>query len=483
MGIRWVVGNPQTDWCFRTESEPGLGGRTQAWPRGKTLGGTSSINGLVYVRGFPEDYNGWAREGCNGWSWDEVLPYFIVSERNSRGRDAFHGDQGPLPVTPRTITNPLCEAFIQSGRETGMGVTDDFNGPEPEGLGYFDSTRLAGKRQSTAVAFLRPIMRRNNLRVETQATVTRLIFEGRRACAVEYVRGGTTHRVRARREIILAAGAVNSPKLLMLSGVGPAAQLSALGIPVVHDSADVGQKLQEHLDVVLEYECLQPVTAFRWTRPHMKAWAALQWALTHRGFAAELLLPVGGFVRSHPDLPAPDIQFHLILALPRTEQRREPDREGFGIHVCNLQPDSVGQIRLASADPFAAPLIEPRFLSVPGDITPIRDGVRMARALAASKAMRPFTGTELAPGIQSQDDAALDDFIRRKAATVFHPTSSCRMGRDDRSVVDPQLRVRGVESLRVIDASVMPRVPRANTNAPTIMIAEKGADMILSGSP
>lgn len=483
MGIRWVVGNPETDWRFCTQPEPGLGGRTQPWPRGKTLGGTSAINGLVYVRGFPEDYDAWARAGCHGWSWNEVLPYFIRSERNSRGADALHGDQGPLRVIPGTIRNPLCDAFIAAGHETQLGVTDDFNGPSPEGLGHFDSTRFNGRRQSTAVAFLRPALARRNLSVATGVLVTRVLFEGQRAAAVEFVRDGQTHRVRAHREIVLCAGAVNSPKLLMLSGIGPHAQLREHGIDVIHDAPDVGQKLQEHLDVVLEYECLQPVTAYQWTRPHRKLWAALQWALFHRGFASELLLPVGGFLRSRPNLPAPDIQLHLIMALPRTEHRREPDREGFGIHVCNLQPDSVGEIRLASADPAAPPLIAPRFLSVPTDIEPIRTGVRLARRIADAQCMRPFTGTELLPGLDVQSDAALDEFIRNKAATVFHPTSSCRMGADPLSVVDPELRVRGVSGLRVIDASVMPRVPRANTNAPTIMIAEKGADLILSAAP
>lgn len=482
MGIRWVVDNRETDWRFRTEPEPGLGGRTQPWPRGKTLGGTSAINGLVYVRGFPEDYDAWARAGCNGWSWDEVLPYFIRSECNSRGASSLHGDQGPLRVIPHTIRNPLCDAFVAAGHETQLGVTDDFNGPSPEGLGHFDSTRFKGRRQSTATAFLRPALRRGNLRVKTSALATRVIFEGSRAIAVEFTRDGTLFTVRAGREIVLAAGAVNSPKLLMLSGVGPHAHLREHGIDVIYDAPDVGQKLQEHLDVVLEYECLQPVTTYKWTRMHRKLWAALQWGLFHRGFASELLLPSGGFLRSRLGLPAPDIQLHLILALPRTEHRREPDREGFGIHVCNLQPDSVGEIRLASADAAAPPLIAPRFLSVPGDIEPIRAGVRLARAISGSQCMRPFTGTELAPGVNVQSDDALDQFIRNKAATVFHPTSSCRMGADSLSVVDPELRVRGVSGLRVIDASVMPRVPRANTNAPTIMIAEKGADLMLSAA-
>jgi choline dehydrogenase len=479
MGIRWVVGNPETDWCFRTQPEPGLAGRTQGWPRGKTLGGSSSINGLVYVRGFPEDYDGWARGGCEGWSWNEVLPYFIRSERNSRGHDSFHGDSGPLPVMPTTCTNPLCHAFVEAGREAGIGVTDDFNGPQPEGMGYFDSNRLRGRRQSSAVAFLRPAMSRTNLTVTTNALATKVVFDGRRASGVEYLRDGILHRIGARAGVIVSAGAVNSPKILMLSGIGPAAHLSALGIPIVQESRDVGQKLQEHLDVVLEYECLEPVTVFRWTRPHMKAWAALQYTLTRGGFASELLLPVGGFARSHQGLPAPDVQFHLNLALPRTPTRRVPDREGFGIHVCNLQPKSVGQIRLASSDPHENPLIEPRFLSVPEDITPLRAGVRLARALAAARTMRSFTGKELSPGTEVQDDSALDEYIRHQANTVFHPTSSCRMGGDSGSVVDPKLRVRGVSGLRVIDASVMPGVPRCNTHAPTVMIAEKGADLIL----
>ncbi|WP_028006573.1 GMC family oxidoreductase [Solimonas flava] len=480
MGIRWLVGNPKTDWRFRTEPEPGLGGRTQPWPRGKMLGGCSSMNGLVYVRGFPADYDEWAENGCSGWSWSEVLPYFLKSEGNRRGASALHNERGPLPVIPATIRNPLCDAFVAAGRETGDGVTDDFNGPQPEGLGFFDSTRLNGRRQSTAVAFLHPARKRANLQVDTHAQATRLLFDGRRAGGVEYVQHGRTLRARARREVILSGGAVNSPQLLMLSGVGPAEALRALGIGVVHDAPDVGQQLQEHLDVVLEYECLQPVTAYQYIPKHRQLLAAAQWALTRSGFASDLLLPVGGFLRSRSGLRAPDVQLHLILALPRTPERPVPDREGFGIHVCNLQPDSRGQIRLASPDPLAHPIIEPRFLSVREDIVPIRDGIRAARRIAASAAMQPFTGREMEPGPDVMDDAALDAFIRDKAETVFHPTSSCRMGGDARSVVDPQLRVRGVAGLRVVDASVMPRVPRANTNAPTIMIAEKGADLILA---
>jgi len=482
MGIRWLVGNPKTDWRFRTEPEPGLGGRTQAWPRGKVLGGCSSLNGLVYVRGFAADYDEWAERGCSGWSWNEVLPYFLKSEGHRSRKSALHNDSGPLPVIPPTIRNPLCDAFVGAGAETGFGITDDFNGPEPEGLGFFDSNRLNGRRQSTAVSYLKPALGRANLRVETRAQATRVLFEGRRAVGVEFLQGGATRQALARCEVILSGGAVNSPQLLMLSGIGPQADLQRHGIAVVHDAPDVGRELQEHLDVTLEYECQQPVTAYRYVHPLRQALTALQWGLFQTGFASELLLPVGGFIRSREGLRAPDIQFHLILALPRTPERPVPDREGFGIHVCNLQPESRGQIRLASADPLAAPIIEPRFLSAPEDVAPLREGIRAARRIAHSRRMQPFTGTEMLPGteVRDEDDAALSAFIRDHAGTVFHPTSSCRMGGDPRSVVDPKLRVRGVAGLRVIDASIMPRVPRANTNAPTIMVAEKGAELILA---
>jgi len=480
MGIRYLVGNPATDWKFVTEPEPGLGGRTQPWPRGKMLGGSSSLNGLVYVRGFAADYDEWAEQGCTGWGWNDVLPYFLKSEGNRRGKSPLHNDSGPLPVIPATIQNPLCDAFVAAGRDTGIGVTDDFNGPEPEGLGFFDSTRLNGRRQSTSVAFLRPARKRANLRVETHAQVTRVLFAGQRAIGVEFVRNGVTFQARARREVILSGGAVNSPQLLLLSGIGPAEELARHGIATVCESPDVGRELQEHLDVTLEYECLQPVTAYRYVNRFRQALTALQWGLFHNGFASDLLLPVGGFMRSREGLPAPDIQFHLILALPRTPERPVPDREGFGIHVCNLQPESRGRIRLASADPLARPVIEPCFLSVREDIEPLRVGIRAAREIAASAAMRAFTGDEMLPGAACQDQSALDAFIRDHAETVFHPTSSCRMGGDARSVVDPGLRVRGVAGLRVVDASIMPRVPRANTNAPTIMVAEKAADLILA---
>jgi choline dehydrogenase len=479
MGIRWVVGNPTTDWCYRTQPERELHGRSLIFPRGKTLGGTSAINGLVYVRGFPADYDAWAAGGCRGWSWAEILPYFKKSEANARGADSLHGDSGLLAVLPPTIRNPLCAAFIAAGRESGLPVTDDFNGPCPEGLGYFDSNRLHGRRQSTAVAFLRPAIQRSNLRVETDAAADRILFAGRRAVGVEYLQAGINVRARAAREVILSCGTVNSPKILMLSGIGPAEELRALGITVVHDSTQVGFNLQDHLDVTMQFECLQAVTYYRWSSWHRKLLAALRWALFRSGVASELLLPIGGFLRSRPGIALPDIQLHLILALPGREGRRDPDSEGFGVHICNLQPDSAGRVRLASADSRAAPAIEPNFLSAPNDILPIRAGMRIVRELLEAPAMRPFLGRELAPGPEAMQDAALDEFVRGTALTVFHPTSTCRMGSDASSVVDPTLNVRGVEALRVVDASVMPRIPRGNTNAPTIMIAEKAADMIL----
>src|ERR1039457_1192562 len=479
MGILWVVGNPATDWCYRTQPERELHGRSLIFPRGKSLGGTSAINGLVYIRGFPADYDAWAAAGCSGWSWAEILPYFKKSEANRRGADSLHGDSGLLPVSPPTIRNPLCAAFMAAGRESGLPVTEDFNGPAPEGLGYFDSNRLHGKRQSTAVAFLRPAMRRGNLRVETGAAAARILFEARRAVGVEYLQRGKTVRARAGREVILSCGMVNSPQLLMLSGVGPAEELRALGIAVVHDAAQVGRNLQDHLDVNMQFECLQAVTYYRWTSRHRKLLAALRWGLFKSGFASELLLPIGGFLRSRPEIALPDIQLHLILALPGRDGRREPDREGFGVHICNLQPDSVGRVRLVSADSRVAPAIEPNFLSAPNDILPIRAGMRIVRKLLQAPSMQSFRGLELAPGPGAVQDAALDEFVRRTALTVFHPTSTCRMGADASSVVDPTLNVRGVETLRIVDASVMPRVPRANTNAPTIMIAEKAADIIL----
>lgn len=474
MGIRWVVGNPSTDWRYRTEPEPHLEGRSLIFPRGKTLGGTSAINGLVYVRGCPADYDAWGP----GWSWAEVLPYFRKSEASDRGESALHATRGPLPVRSPTVRNPLCHAFIEGGREIGLACTDDFNGPAPEGLGCFDSNRRHGRRQSTAVAFLRPVLRRHNLCVRTHATATRVLFEGRRATAVEYLQGERLRRVAVRREVILSAGVVASPQLLMLSGIGDADLLRSFAIPVVHHSPQVGHNLQDHLDVAVQVECARPLTAFHWAKWHRKLLAGLQWALFRSGFAAELLLPAGGFLRSRPGLPGPDIGLHLNLALPRAPGRREPDREGFAVHVCNLQPASVGRIRLKSPDVRDAPAIEPRFLSCPQDVEPIRTGIRVVRRVLAAPAMQPYVRAELAPGPAAVSDEALERFIRHMALTVFHPTSTCRMGTDDSSVVDGELRVRGVERLRVVDASVMPRVPRGNTNAPVIMIAEKAAEMI-----
>jgi choline dehydrogenase len=478
MGIPRLLGNPTTDWCYRTQPESELNGRRLIYPRGKTLGGTSSINGMVYVRGSPTDYDGWAAQGCTGWSWNDVLPYFKKSEASGRGADTLRGDSGLLPVSPPTIRNALCEAFIRAGVEVGLDRTNDFNGPAPHGLGYFDSTRRNGKRQSTAVAYLKPALKRGNLRVETHALTTRVLFKGQRATGVEFKQATGTLRAQARREVILAAGAINSPQLLLLSGIGPAEELRALEIGVVHDAVDVGSNLQDHLGVTSYFECSQAVTAYRWTKPHRKLLATLQWGLFKSGIAAELLLPLGGFLKSRSQLSEPDIQLHVLLALPGPEGGN-PQREGFTVQVCNLQPNSVGRVRLTCANPNAAPAIEPCFLSDPADIVPMRRGMRIVRDIVSAPAMQPFCSAEVAPGPDARDDTALDDFVRATALTVFHPTSTCRMGADSRSVVDTMLRVRGVAGLRVVDASVMPRVPRGNTNAPTIMIAEKAADLIL----
>ena len=466
------------DWGFWTVPQTHLNNRKLYWPRGRVLGGSSSINGMVYIRGHSSDYDRCAQTGLTGWGWSDVLPYFRRAENSERGADEFHGAGGPLHTSNRRHPLALSEVFVTAAVEAGIPHTDDFNGPQFEGAGHYDATIKDGNRWSAARAYLTPVMNRPNLEVRTGVQVERVLFSGGSAIGVRYTRGGRSETVLA-RETILSGGAINSPQLLMLSGVGPAAAARALGIEVVHDSAAVGQNLQDHLDVIVQWACTQKVTLNSNKAFHRKVQALLQWQFTKSGSGASMATPSGAFVSTREGLAAPDIQLHFMPYKGQPHGRGEMSAEhGYQIHVCQVRPDSRGTIALASADPLAAPLIDPNYLSAPEDARTMLAGIRIARAIGAAPAFAPYRGAEAWPGVEVQDDAALLARMRDWGETIYHPVGTCRMGADAGSVVDGDLRVRGVGGLRVVDASVMPYLVSGNTNAPTIMIAEKASDII-----
>jgi len=466
------------DWGFWTVPQTHLNNRKLYWPRGRVLGGSSSINGMVYIRGHSSDYDRWAQTGLTGWGWSDVLPYFRRAENSERGADEFHGAGGPLHTSNRRHPLALSEVFVTAAIEAGIPHTDDFNGPQFEGAGHYDATIKDGNRWSAARAYLTPVMNRPNLEVRTGVQVERVLFSGGSATGVRYTRGGRSETVLA-RETILSGGAINSPQLLMLSGVGPAAAARALGIEVVHDSAAVGQNLQDHLDVIVQWACTQKVTLNSNKAFHRKVQALLQWQFGKSGSGASMATPSGAFVSTREGLAAPDIQLHFMPYKGQPHGRGEMSAEhGYQIHVCQVRPDSRGSITLASADPLAAPLIDPNYLSAPEDARTMLAGIRIARAIGAAPAFAPYRGAEAWPGVEVQDDAALLARMRDWGETIYHPVGTCRMGADAGSVVDGNLRVRGVGGLRVVDASVMPYLVSGNTNAPTIMIAEKASDII-----
>ncbi len=466
------------DWGFWTVPQTHLNNRKLYWPRGRVLGGSSSINGMVYIRGHSSDYDRWAQTGLTGWGWSDVLPYFRRAENSERGADAFHGAGGPLHTSNRRHPLALSEVFVTAAVEAGIPHTDDFNGPQFEGAGHYDATIKDGSRWSAARAYLTPVMNRPNLEVRTGVQVERVLFSGGSATGVRYTRGGRIETVLA-RETILSGGAINSPQLLMLSGVGPAAATRALGIDVVHDSAAVGQNLQDHLDVIVQWACTQKVTLNSNKAFHRKVQALLQWQFSKSGSGASMATPSGAFVSTREGLAAPDIQLHFMPYKGQPHGRGEMSAEhGYQIHVCQVRPDSRGSIALASADPLAAPLIDPNYLSAPEDARTMLAGIRIARAIGAAPAFAPYRGAEAWPGVEVQDDAAMLAKMRDWGETIYHPVGTCRMGADAGSVVDGDLRVRGVGGLRVVDASVMPYLVSGNTNAPTIMIAEKASDII-----
>lgn len=469
------------NWRFDTDPEPNMNGRRIYWPRGKTLGGSSSINGLIYIRGQQEDYDRWAALGNTGWGYRDVLPYFIKSEGNERGADAYHGGDGPLKVSDIGSRHELIEAFIAGAQQNGVPRTDDFNGARQEGAGYYQLTTAKGWRCSTATAYLAPARRRPNLRIETGAFATGVVLEGRRAAGVRYRQGGVMKTARCKAEVLLAAGSIQSPQLLQLSGIGPRALLDRHGIPVVVDAPGVGENLQDHLQIRLSYECTRPIT----TNDQLNSWLGkmklgLQWLLFRNGPLAIGINQGGCFMRALPDeATTPDIQFHVATLSADMAGGKVHPYSGFTMSICQLRPESRGHIRIRSADPFEPPEMRPNYLSTDLDRRTAVAGIKAARAIAASAAMRPYVLREVKPGPPAASDADLLEFCRNDGATIFHPTGTCRMGVDALAVLDPRLRVRGVQGLRVVDCSAMPTLVSGNTNAPAVMLAEKAADLVL----
>ena len=469
------------NWQYESEPEPHLGGRRLHTPRGKGLGGSSSINGLVYIRGNPLDFERWQDEGARGWSYASVLPYFKRAERRAEGGNEYRGDDGPLDTTYGPLTNPLYQTWIDAAEQAGYPVTDDVNGAQQEGFGRMDMTVRDGARCSAAKAYLRPAMKRSNVTVLTHALATRIVIDGGVAVGVEYERGGTLHRVRANREVILSGGPINSPQLLKLSGIGPAAELKAHGIAVVGDRPGVGANLQDHLEFYFQMACTQPVSLYPAMNLFAKGMIGARWLLRRDGLGATNHFESCGFIRSRAGIRYPDIQYHFFPLAVSYDGNSMAKEHGFQAHVGPMRSKSRGSVTLRSADPHDKPVIRFNYMSHPDDWTEMRACVRLTREIFAQAAFAPFRGRELAPGADVVSDEDIDAFIAAKVESAYHPSCSCKMGaRDDPfAVVDPELKVIGVERLRVVDSSVMPSVTTGNLNAPTIMIGEKGADHIL----
>ena len=469
------------NWCFQTDPDPNMNGRRIYWPRGKTLGGSSSINGLIYIRGQREDFDHWHAQGNTGWAFDDVLPYFIRSENNQRGADAFHGADGPLRVSDIGARHELIEAFIGGAAQNQVPRTEDFNGAHQEGAGYYQLTTHRGWRCSTAKAYLAPARKRTNLQVHTGAQATALVMDGQKVVGVQYVQAGVSKTVRCRSEVLVCAGAIQSPQLLQLSGIGAPPLLQARNIPVRHALAGVGDNLQDHLQVRLIYECSKPIT----TNDQLNSWVGqiklgMQWLLYRSGPLAVGINQGGCFMRALPESTTPDIQFHVATLSADMAGGKVHPFSGFTMSVCQLRPQSRGHVRVRSSDPFEPPEMQPNYLSTELDRRTAVAGLRAARAIAQSPAMRPYVRREVKPGPDAHDDDALLEFCRNNGATIFHPSGTCAMGRDPAAgaVVDARLRVHGLAGVRVVDCSVMPTLISGNTNAAAVMMAEKASDMV-----
>ncbi|VWX62632.1 Oxygen-dependent choline dehydrogenase [Burkholderiales bacterium 8X] len=486
IGYGKTMWSPVYNWRFETDPDPNMNGRRIYWPRGKTLGGSSSINGLIYIRGQREDYDHWAALGNTGWSYEELLPYFIRSEGNQRGNFPLHGGDGPLKVSDIGTEHELIEAFIAGAGQIGVPRTDDFNGAKQEGAGYFQLNTHKGFRVSTAKAYLtRAVKARSNLRIATEAFAAGIVMEGRRAVGIRYRQGGQMKTARCRGEVLLSAGAIQSPQLLQLSGIGPRALLEARGVPVVHDLPGVGENLQDHLQIRLGYECTKPIT----TNDQLNTWfgqakLGAEW-LFHRTGALAIGINQGGcFMRAlkdehgQPVAKTPDIQFHVATLSADMAGGKVHPYSGFTMSICQLRPEARGHVRIRTTDPFEPPEMQPNYLSTELDRATTVAGVKAARAIADAPAMRPYVKREVKPGPDVKSDADLLEFCRNNGATIFHPSGTCSMGTGNDAVLDARLRVHGISGLRVIDCSAMPTLVSGNTNAPVVAMAEKAVDMI-----
>ncbi|MGB0845478.1 MAG: GMC family oxidoreductase [Thiolinea sp.] len=479
VGYFKTMHNPGTDWCYMTEPDKGINGRRLQWPRGKVLGGSSSINGLLYVRGQAEDYDHWEALGNKGWSYNEVLPYFKKSEDHERGADNYHATGGPLKVSDLRLRRPIADYFIAAAEQVGIPKNPDYNGATQEGVGYFQQTAYKGFRWSTARGFLHPAMKRHNVTVNIRAQTSRILFKGKRAVGVEYLKNGKLRTVRANKEVILSAGAIGSPQILQLSGIGPRALMDKFQIPLVKALEGVGQNLQDHLQIRLVFKTSERTLNDEVNSYFKQFKVGLEYFLKRTGPLTLAASQIVVFTKTDPSLERPDIQFHM--------QPLSADKPGDGAHkfsaftssVCQLRPHSRGHLEIVSRDPLQYPAIHPNYLSDERDHKVAVESIKVARRIAEAPALAPYVQDEYVPGRQFQSDEELLDAARQFSQTIYHPTSTCKMGHDDMAVVNDRLQVHGVEGLRVIDASIMPEIVSGNTNAPAIMIAEKGADMIL----
>ncbi len=481
-GLALLAKSGQANWAFSTVPQPGLNGRSGYQPRGKVLGGSSSVNAMIYARGHRADYDHWASEGNTGWGYDDVLPYFKHAEHNERGADAFHGTGGPLNVMDLRSPNRFGPVFVEAAKQAGYPDNQDFNGETQEGVGMFQVTHKDGERFSSAKAYLSPNLSRPNLHVITGAHTTRILLERKKAVGVEYLQGGELKQIKANREVLLCAGALQSPQLLMLSGIGPKAHLLDVGLAVLHDLPGVGQHLHDHVDVVQVVKAphlkdlfgLSPAGLVRGIK------GILEWRAHRSGMLTTNFAEAGGFIKSDPSESIPDLQLHFVVGKLVDHGRKTTFGHGYSCHVCLLRPQSRGSVRLESRDPMSAPLIDPNFLGDHDDMQRLMQGFKLMRHILQQPALAGYGGRELSNSAKAQTDLEIELFIRDHADTIYHPVGSCRMGNGPLDVVDAQLKVHGIEGLRVVDASIMPRVVGANTNAPVIMIAEKAADMLRS---